>query len=615
MGVFTTRHISRHEKVLRTVDGLTIPLFGFLGGVQGPNRDVKRAWVDLWANYVWSGNKPDHISYHEDINANGRKTMSSYAPCYSSLTNHHCMLASLQQHYPEPFYDDTLADRFQNASAGAFTYDMGRENTVYRDVEPGEELFLNYLYCRHGKEGTPEWAENGIMPKDVLKAEELTLKLLRIKKGQDGGIVINPPDHIHLPKDTPKLVADLVPKTKGELEEMVASVDSVSDLKWSIARNKGLNHYGDPNWVRANGMCLENYVPSKSTVIPQAGRGGIAQFLVQQGEMVAPAPLLQIMNKGALTMYKRINSEKQLVARWTEIGKQLLLNYCFGHPQSPLLLCPQTNVVLLNHCSLRTKECGDQGPNAAIRWAGDWHSSTKSWLEMSLEDMALEQTGGLAFEVVALRDIQPGEEVFIDYGIEWEQAWAEHVQNWNQPRSSSDEKDFWISAKQANDMDSEISEAMISGDLRATSDHPYLFTGCQYWASSQDEHTIFQKEADWMKLGDEEILDLYADPSSNEDAFGGYEVHRDHTYWPCSILKQSEDGSKTYTVRIHQSPFEDEQPWERYGVPRLVTNYPRAAIHYFVKPNMSDQQLDGTFRHPIGIPDSMLPPQWKIIPE
>ena len=33
-------------------------------------------------------------------------------------------------------------------------------------------------------------------------------------------------------------------------------------------------------------------------------------------------------------------------------------------------------------------------------------------------------------DVVATRDIQPDEEVFIDYGEEWEVAWGDHVQNW-----------------------------------------------------------------------------------------------------------------------------------------------------------------------------------------
>jgi hypothetical protein len=29
-----------------------------------------------------------------------------------------------------------------------------------------------------------------------------------------------------------------------------------------------------------------------------------------------------------------------------------------------------------------------------------------------------------------LRDIQSGEEIFLDYGDEWEEAWQEHVRSW-----------------------------------------------------------------------------------------------------------------------------------------------------------------------------------------
>jgi hypothetical protein len=48
---------------------------------------------------------------------------------------------------------------------------------------------------------------------------------------------------------------------------------------------------------------------------------------------------------------------------------------------------------------------------------------------MSLDDMVKETVGGLASDVVALRDIQPGEEAFIDYGSEWEEAWKTHFES------------------------------------------------------------------------------------------------------------------------------------------------------------------------------------------
>ena len=36
----------------------------------------------------------------------------------------------------------------------------------------------------------------------------------------------------------------------------------------------------------------------------------------------------------------------------------------------------------------------------------------------------------LAMKLVALRDIEAGEEIFWDYGDEWEAAWQKHVQEW-----------------------------------------------------------------------------------------------------------------------------------------------------------------------------------------
>ena len=616
MGVYTTRPIPKGEKVLATNDGLAIPLYAFRHTPeQSPNFQSKVAWKKLWIEYVWSGNKPDHISWEQD-----NTFMSSFAPCYSSLTNHHCLLSSLRQQYPEPWYDDSMLNRFSDPGAGAVTYDAGRENTVGRNVQPGEELFLNYGYCEHGP-NTDAWADKGYMPSDYRMAKKIVLdfiwKSVKVKKGGGGMVFDNnaPNNNLPIPENTDKLVTDLLPKTRAELEELKSSVDHVSGLELYMAEHMGLNHPFDPEWVRANGMCLENILPRQSTIFPQAGRGGLAQFRIKKGDMVAPAPLLQIMDKEALTIYEKVVSSSKS-DRWNETGKQLLLNYCWGHPESTMLLCPQTNVVLLNHCSDRSKTCGPHGPNAAIRWASrTWHASTPSWLKMSLDELSEQSMGGLAFEVVALRDIQPDEEVFIDYGIEWEDAWESHVANWKRPPMSSDDStimDTWISAKVANDLDGDILDEMVTGDLRHTTNHTYLFTGCYYKKSEQDEDSIYyQQDADWTKLSDEQLLERYADDNGNDEyGYREYAHHRDHSYWPCSVLKRNNDAT-FYTVRIHQSLFSSTQPWAELGVPRLLTNYPRSAIHYFVKPNMSDQQLDGAFRHSIGIPNDMFPEQWK----
>jgi hypothetical protein len=172
----------------------------------------------------------------------------------------------------------------------------------------------------------------------------------------------------------------------------------------------------DVGWIQRNGMCLENIVPNPSTR-PHAGRGAFAQFPIQKDAIIVPAPTLQILHKGTLDLYDGDD----------RYGKQLLLNYCFGHDESTILLCPNTNAILINHCSERgsTKtatnddddddghSCGNHGPapNAMYRWGTSWDPLTAVWMNMTIDEMLSDTGRGISLEIVATRNIEPGEEV------------------------------------------------------------------------------------------------------------------------------------------------------------------------------------------------------------
>jgi len=111
-------------------------------------------------------------------------------------------------------------------------------------------------------------------------------------------------------------------------------------------------------WIKENGICLDAIRPGKSN-IPGAGWGAFAQGFIRKGDIVSPAPLLNVANRETFNIYEdEVDEETGEVVDSTVIGQQLLLNYCFGHTASQLLLCPQTNSILLNHCSKRTPELG-----------------------------------------------------------------------------------------------------------------------------------------------------------------------------------------------------------------------------------------------------------------
>jgi hypothetical protein len=112
----------------------------------------------------------------------------------------------------------------------------------------------------------------------------------------------------------------------------------------------------------------------------------------------------------------------------------MLLNYCFGHPNSDLLLLPYGPMVgHLNH--------GPQ-PNAFIRWhdlQADKNDAPRrqqfhhaELLDWSAEKVADTHGMGLMMDVVALREIQSNEEILLDYGRDWAEAWEAHATSWSQ---------------------------------------------------------------------------------------------------------------------------------------------------------------------------------------
>jgi hypothetical protein len=178
-------------------------------------------------------------------------------------------------------------------------------------------------------------------------------------------------------------------------------------------------------------------VSSTSTTTPTGavGQGAMAQRFIAKGEIIVATPLLHIPDRGALsnfpvhrikevtttrlrdldtgittTTHKELtvlrrdssgiqppmtglvddpNDSKDHETTATQGHEQLLVNYCFGHGESSLLLCPVTNVILINHCSDRTQQCGPEGPNAMFQWATKLDGNTQLWLNKTLEDIIM----------------------------------------------------------------------------------------------------------------------------------------------------------------------------------------------------------------------------------
>lgn len=395
------------------------------------------------------------------------------------------------------------------------------------------------------------------------------------------------------------------------------------------------------------------------------GRGAIAARFLAKGELVVPVPFLHLLER---SLFEKLPKG----GFWSD---ELILNYCFGHSQSTMVMCPVTNAVLINHCSDRENRfpCGSsgssKGPNAEYRWASDsdWDRKTKTTLTMELDDMAssdyLQQHRMLSMEIVATRDISEGEEIFIDYGEKWEEAWLEHVQNWSKDDNkvhrmwSSPQTTFELNhwkllaaGEKSNHNDGE--DPLFYGLLRdpepAMSEDGRFYAACWYedyfdrnyyglgsrhsWDPDAGETKIDENEFEdesrnpniyWKNLSDREILEAYAiDVATNGKSFTHLKDRKPGTdghFWPCSVLaknnREEGDDEDRYLVRIYPSEFHryryGEENMEHVADQVLLTNYPRSSIQFMTAPYSGDQYHPKAFRHHIEIRDEIFPEQWK----
>ena len=109
-------------------------------------------------------------------------------------------------------------------------------------------------------------------------------------------------------------------------------------------------------------------------------------------------------------------------------GHELLLNYCYGHPDSELLLVPYAPIInFINH--------DGKNPNTMIRWV---HDVAAPYFDLHPIEVLEKDGGTLRMEFVAIRDIGPDEEITIDYGSDWEDAWKKYKKE--QKSGTSDKK-------------------------------------------------------------------------------------------------------------------------------------------------------------------------------
>lgn len=364
-------------------------------------------------------------------------------------------------------------------------------------------------------------------------------------------------------------------------------------------------------YLKQYGKCVDNIIPGNST-IPHAGRGAFATRFIPVGGLVAPAPLLHFADKSTINMYNGTRLRGKYVKNGNQIlSKQIILNYMFGHPNSTLLLLPYSHhVAYINHHSTKF--------NAKVQWATNFSFyHREEMFNESVEMLENRITAGLMLEYIAIRDINPGEEILIDYGEAWQHAWDEHVQSWKPATLESDYNNltYWTTPTK---------EAAKTRFKRAE-----LYKNLPIKTMEEQKLDLYPRNIEFECYVNLEIgigpyfeapktTPFYRRGWVEEDMKDGNKISRrcnvtERFDIPGISFDDDNQGNRDhhpylYTVEINHA--RKKQGKKVIYENHVLTEVPYEAISMFNTKYSSDTFLKNAFRHEMRLPDDIFPKAW-----
>jgi hypothetical protein len=571
-------------------------------------------YFNPFSDYVWTG---ESMGMDLEVASDDVEVMG---PGLDAAIN--CNLALLNVDKALPVWDDGGLHRSRDPGAGAVTlYHNGTTPVLYRDIPAGGELFKHY--GDHWFTSRPEWFSSIPLTEHYPRAQELLQAFGSLIGIYHQG---NQPSHTHSKTTTTSTTSPPPPPpppfymVTPTYPNFTISVDIQRDL-WKLIANwpypsrtlNALPKKVEDAWIAIQddltalyqpyamrseayleqyGKCFDHIKPERST-IAQAGRGAFAVRPLPQGTIITGTPLLHLPHKKVFDMYEFHHNET--TGEWETktttrpphtkhhnttkqppvvVGQQLKLNYCFGHGQSTLLLCPYgAGVDYINHNQTLA--------NVRVQWSQHGLTShNDSWFNLTPPQMEWVYKPNLALDYVALRDIEQGEELFLDYGDEFEAAWQQHVANWKPVTNAA-------TYASAHDFNLRMADTPLRTEQEQDVD-PYpdhLQIRC---------HSILS-DPHW-KHG------LATTAAASNDFWS-----LDDKGHPCRIVQRwyDDNGDDYYNVHVYDHSSSDTMlEYTRQRVPRH-------AITFCDKPYTTDMHLPNAFRFPIMIPDEIFPNAWR----
>lgn len=520
----------------------------------------------LLSEYFWEDIETDALFDADSV--------ESISPGFGMLANCHLGVVNLDQASCRTRSSGPRSD----ASAGSSSSYQDCEFVTRQPIPAGHELFDDYGDSWFSTRSRI-FGDDLPLSKDSKKADKIVQLWQHEVDGRDPDLAADLWETV---------VQGIGPHITGRFRRALPkSAQDAAKIDFDVAGANTAAYLAFPNiirsieWLNENGMCLDHIEVKPVSVRGNQERGAFARRFIPAGAMVAPAPVVHLSRKHTDMLYVDTNgSPKKML--WQ--GHQLLLNYCYGHPSSSVLIFPYSpGVNLINHAD----KSMNQKPNVAVRWSE--RMAHAEWMMLNATALIEQNThAGLMMEFYALTDIDKGDEILLDYGDNWQKAWDEHVENWNRNQRDPDtavvHTDDYISAwDYAKQCDQDIAQDGVYDCMYNTP--TWIDVRC--WVASK------------LKTVDNDWLDWSAPPMDDDDS-----DHRtlDETR-ACKVLSV-EDGS-LYRIRVQKSRLFEVKTGLQ------VMNVPRWAIAFVDRPYTNNQFLRQAFRHEIQLPDEMMPSAWR----
>ena len=486
------------------------------------------------------------------------------------------------------WHHDSVVLRYQSPSgsldhrvdpmAGAISESFGLQMITTSDIVPGMEFFPFFGDSWfEAKEEEAESKPNVYTKANYEKADNILkefAKLLDRHKDYFTEYPSKAQDYWSLIRDdivTQPKVRQLLPKDNRKVSQYAATGTA-------ILRHPDIHRSLD--YLQTRGACADNLVMRPST-IQGAGRGAFAKRALTKGDVVAPMPLVKL-HSDVLLMLDRDDHTGEVDPDSEVVGAQLLMNYVLGHSNTDYVFYPYgIGVNLINHATYGT----DKTANVRLVW------SEKEYHDQSYLSRPIQEIDNLfvhIMDVVALRDIQENEEIFLDYGSDFDAELKQH-QSQFEPDPKAPPKAAVLNQKNE-----------VVRTLKEQQNEPYpkfVSTICYVDDTSS-------KAVDWVNDNNKPRMALpedlaFLDPDSPLKIFN---VTWDATEIECQIIHRDDDDSELYVVRLLLGDENEDKPY--------IFDVPRWSLMFLDQEYQSPLHNPKAFRHYIEIPSDIFPKAW-----